>query len=303
MRHRVWIALVVVGLALALGAEGQAPTGVKSQVGTTAGKDEKAIRQGARAFAEAYNKKDSRLLADMFASQGELEDHGIAYRGRAAIEKGFAALFKEKPNAQIEIQVESIRMLSPDCAIEEGLIRQKSDGRDLPGSSVYTCIHIREQGEWKIAQAREWGAGQDRLEDLDWLLGTWKGTAKDREFSLEFSQETGKPVVLGKFVSKANGKPVAAGTIRIALDRQRRQLRSWQFDDDGGHAQSLWIRDGNRWALDTVGATADGANTACVNILARVKPNELTWRTIDRVVAGEKVPDTAPLKLTRQETK
>ena len=90
-----------------------------------------------------------------------------------------------------------------------------------------------------------------------------------------------------------------SGTIRISHDPQTGQLRSWHFDDNGGHGQSLWIRDGNRWVLDAVGVQPDGTETAAVNVLVRINNDAFTWRSLDRVAGDEALPDTPPVKLTR----
>jgi hypothetical protein len=42
--------------------------------------------------------------------------------------------------------------------------------------------------------------------------------------------------------------------------------------------------------------------TASVNILGRVNQDEITWRSIDRVIGGEALPDTMPVRLSRVST-
>jgi hypothetical protein len=119
------------------------------------------------------------------------------------------------------------------------------------------------------------------------------------EVSLAISREEKKPVLLGKLTRMAKGEVVSSGTMRIGMDPQRGQIRSWHFDDDGGHGQALWIRDGGRWVLDTVGVSGNGKETAGVDILARVSKDAFTWRSIDRVMGGKALPDTVPVRLSR----
>ncbi len=182
-------------------------------------------------------------------------------------------------------------------------MRQSSDGAELPATTLYSVVHVRHKGEWKIALAREWGAGQDRLEDLDWLIGAWEAKAKDREVSLTFSRDKSKPFLAGQFTTKEKGKVVTTGSMKVSLDPQTGRLRSWHFDDDGGHGQALWIRDGNRWVLDAVGVLGDGADTASLNVLSRLGNDEITWRSIDRVLGDAKLPDTVPTKLNGASTR
>ena len=89
----------------------------------------------------------------------------------------------------------------------------------------------------------------------------------------------------------------------VPFDPQRGQLRSWHFEDDGGHGQSLWIRDGDRWVLDAIGATGDGIETAALNIVGRIDDGNFTWRSIDRMLGEEKLPDTVPIRLSRVKEK
>jgi len=262
--------------------------------------DSAAIRQSAREFNEAFAKGDAKAVAAFWTAGGEYQgEGGIELRGRDAIEKAFTELFKNQKPGKVEVEIQAIRFPSRDTAIEEGFLRQIPDGPGLPSSSLYRALHVREDGKWKIAASREWGTGQDRLGDLAFLIGKWEGGAKGQAMSLSFEKDGDNPFILGKFSRKADGKVVAGGTIKIGLDAQRGQIRSWHFDNDGGNGQCLWLRDGNRWVLDAIGATADGIDTAAVNLLSRLSADEIVWRSIDRVVGGEPLPDTAPMKLTR----
>jgi uncharacterized protein (TIGR02246 family) len=263
-------------------------------------KDRDAIEKAARDFTQAFAKGDAKAVAGLWAEQGEVQDaSGLRIRGRAAIEKAYAELFKEKPGVKIEVLIEGIRFPAANVAIEEGLLRQVDPGRELPGTTLYSTVHVREGGQWKIASSREWSAGQDRLEDLDWLVGKWAAKFNDQDVTLTFSRNDRKHFLSGEFTRKTKGKVVSTGTMRISADPQTGQLRSWHFDEDGGHGQALWVRDRNQWVLDSVGVLPDGTETAAVNLLGRLNNDAITWRSIDRIMGGQQVPDTVPLKLTR----
>ncbi|MCI0457126.1 MAG: SgcJ/EcaC family oxidoreductase [Gemmataceae bacterium] len=263
--------------------------------------DRQAIEQASRAFMKAFARGDAKGVASFWTANGEYHSgSGISFRGRSAIEEGFAEFFKhQQPGTKIEVLIDDIRFPAPDLAVEEGLLRQSGAGKELPITTMYSVIHVRDKGQWKIAMAREWGSGQDRLEDLDWLVGKWQARLKDQEVSLSFARDETKPYLLGQFTKKTKGKVIASGTLKIGLDPQRGQLRSWHFDDDGGHGQALWLRDGNNWVLDSIGVLGDGTETASVNILGRVNASEVTWRSIDRVMGERELPDTVPIKLSR----
>jgi uncharacterized protein (TIGR02246 family) len=262
--------------------------------------DQATIRSMAKDFAAAFNKGDAKAIAAQWTDAGECFDAaGVPLRGRAEIEKAYADFFKEKPRAKIDVLVDSVHFPAPDLAIEEGLLRQSTGGKDLPTTTNYSATHVRSGGKWLTAVSHEWGAGQDRLEDLDWLVGQWTANLKDQTVTLTFTRDEQKPFLLGRFTTKAGDKTVNTGTFRVGLDPQTGQLRSWHFDENGGHGQALWVRDGSRWVLDAVGVLGDGAETASVNILGRLNNDEITWQSIDRVMGDQELPDTTPIRLTR----
>ncbi|MBI3407231.1 MAG: nuclear transport factor 2 family protein [Planctomycetes bacterium] len=262
--------------------------------------DREAIEKSARAFMKAFEQGDAAQVASLWTEQGEMhEPGGEVIQGRANIEKSFREHFKHNPKAKMDVLIENIRFPGPNLAIEEGVLRHTGAGKELPSTTLYSVTHVKDGGQWKVAVSREWGAGQDRLEDLAWLVGKWKAAVGDQEVTLLIAKEAKKPSLVGRFTKKAQGKDVFSGTMKIFIDTARGQLRSWHFDDEGGHGQALWIRDGNRWVLDSIAVLPDGTETASVNILGRINNDELTWRSIDRVMGNEELPDTVPIRLVR----
>jgi uncharacterized protein (TIGR02246 family) len=258
------------------------------------------IESSARAFADAFNKGDAKAVAAMWTENGEFRvPDGQTFVGRAAIEEAYAKFFKANAGAKIEVVVKSVRFPAKDLAVEEGLLRSWRGSKDLPSSTTYVAVQVRENGQWKIALSSEAGAGQDRLEDLDWLLGEWTTKVKDGTMSLSLKRDPKKPVIQATFTRTAAGKEPVAGNIRIALDPETGQIRSWGFEDDGAHSQALWVCDGKSWILDCRGVLADGTPTAERIVLQRVGPDIITWRAIDRVLGDTALPDTTPVRLTR----
>ena len=150
-----------------------------------------------------------------------------------------------------------------------------------------------------MALSSEGGTGRDRLEDLDWLLGDWTTRGKDGTLNFSFVRDANKPVIMATFTRTAGGKEPLSGTIRIAVDPETGCIRSWGFEDDGAHTQSIWVNDGKCWILDSRGVLADGTPTAERIVLQRAGADAITWRAIDRVLGDLPLGDTAPLRLTR----
>ena len=262
--------------------------------------DRAAIRQAGEAFAAAFEKADPKAVAALWTDGAEyIGEGGVTLHERAEIERAFTSVLKDGPPVKLEVDVRSIRFPSKDMAIEEGFLRHIPSGPGLPSSSRYETVLVREGGKWLIAHSREWGAEQDRLGDLGFLIGRWEGGPKGEEVVLSFTKDPDGPFINGKFTRQVNGKPGPTGTIRIGLDTERGQIRSWHFDADGGQGQCVWLRDGDRWVMDAVGITGDGTTTAAVNILSRLGVDEIVWHSTDRIVDARPLPDTVPVKLTR----
>jgi uncharacterized protein (TIGR02246 family) len=261
--------------------------------------DREAIHKAGEAFAAAFEKGDAKAIGALWTDGAEyVGEDGTTLLGRAKIEKAFAEALKDGPPAKVQADVRSVRFPSRDTAVEEGFLRHHPNGAGLPSSTRYQTVLVREDGKWLIAHSREW-APEDRLGDLSFLLGRWQGGPKGEEVSLSFSKDPDGPFIVAKFTRQVTGKPGPTGSVRIGHDAERGQLRSWQFDADGGHGECLWLRDGDKWILDAIGVTGNGTATAAVNILARLGRDEIVWRSIDRVVGGAPLPNTAPVKLSR----
>jgi len=97
--------------------------------------DEKAIRATGETYVKAYCDADANSIAALFTSDAEyIDEGGNVHQGREAIEKSMKAVFDENPGAKIEVDIQTIRIVSPGVAIEDG-------------STVFTSC----QDQWKMA--------------------------------------------------------------------------------------------------------------------------------------------------------
>jgi uncharacterized protein (TIGR02246 family) len=263
--------------------------------------DEAAIRKQSQEFTRAFNKGDAKAIAGLCTVGCEYYDdnNGEAFRGRAAIEEAFAELFTKHPNVKVHVDIQAIRFLSRDTALETGLDQMQLPGPTLPSSSHYRVLHVREGGQWYAAMIEERGAGEDKLVDVGWLVGTWVMESKGGEARLTFAWDDKQTRIHCQIARKEGERLASSGTQVIGLHPQLGQLYSWNFDDEGGHGEALWFRDGHQWVLDATGVLPDGTPTSAKNILTRQSDDQFTWRSIERTVAGEPVPDRDVITATR----
>jgi uncharacterized protein (TIGR02246 family) len=282
-------------------------------VGFMAAQDKKDDREAAKAAidkllkqnVQAFNDRDAAALAASYTTEGEyIRNDGEPIRGRVEIQKGYADFFKTlKGKTKLEAQVDSLRFTSENSAVMEVTLRLKNEAGEEIASSWRNTLLVREGGQWKVAITQEWDrddALDVSLNELAWLIGTWQVTAKDREVTTTYEWDENKAFIRGKYTVKDKDKVVESGLQLIGKDNSAGTIHSWVFQSDGGFGDGLWTRDGKKWTVDVSGVTPDGRELTATAIYIHVDANTYTWQSVDQAVNGEPIPDTLPIKVTKQ---
>jgi uncharacterized protein (TIGR02246 family) len=270
--------------------------------------DETAIRHVVDEFTQAYNHADAKAIAALFTPEAEIvAEDGETHQGRAEIEDIFSAIFKDHPQAHIDIHIDSIRFVSPTTAVEIGSSTVAHEPENPAEHSRYEVIHVKQNGQWRMASARdlpdETGSASEQLKQLGWLVGDWVDENPDSLVVSTYRWSENKHFILCDFTVKIEGRPVMSGTQRIGWDPLSKKIRSWAFDSEGGYMEGSWSREGNQWIIKSQGATSDGKEASATNYVTRVKHHHMTWESRDREVGGEKTADLGPFTITRQPPK
>ena len=260
--------------------------------------DRQAIRKTTDSFLKALEGGDAKAVAAFWTENGEyITDDGMSLRGRAAIEKTYADLFKkEKKMKVVSIDVESIRFLSKDTAVEEGSLKVRRGNAEDPVSSRYSVLHVREGDKWLMAIVKEWTG--DTIKELDWLIGEWKASRDGLEITAKYEWELDGAFIRSRFTVKQDGE-TTTGLQIIGMDPATGGMRSWSFESNGGFGHSLWDRDGKSWVLDASGVQPDGSIATARVVVTRVDDKTLTWHTTERTLDGDRLPAMPPLKVTK----
>jgi uncharacterized protein (TIGR02246 family) len=266
--------------------------------------DQDAIAKLTQEFIKAFDRGDAKAIAAMYTERCEYIDDtsGEVFQGRAEVERAFTELFKLRPGARVLVQTRSTRFPGRDMALLEALVSLKTGGSELPLTTRVSSVCVREDGQWKVALERESGADEDKLEDLGWLIGSWAATTKEREVQTSYRWNDKKTMIVNQTTVKEGGRVTSSIAQRIGLDPETGQIRSWMRDGNGSRGQGFWHRDGNSWLIDTMGTLANGTETASVNIITRINDDAFTWRSVDRLIGGEELPGTDPVKVVRVKT-
>lgn len=278
--------------------DGKAPPAVDRSA------DEAAIRANITQFVKAYNAHDAKAIAALFTPDGQIEDkEGEVTEGREAIAQDFDDLFAEMPQRKIEIFVESIRFLGPDLAIEVGATKETLAPNEPPEDDRYTVIHVKRDGKWQMALARdEEGpppSAYERLRPLAWLVGEW---IDDGGSSVVYSTcrwSDDRNFLLLEFKLQINGRDEMNVSQRIGWDPIAKRVHSWVFDSEGGFGESEWTQVENNWIIKATGVRPDGTKASATNFLVPTGKDGYIWRSTDRIVGDELQPSVA-VKVVRR---
>jgi uncharacterized protein (TIGR02246 family) len=268
-------------------------------------KDEAAIKTNAKAFVAAFDKGDAKATAAFWTPDGDYVDEtGRHMKGREEIEKAFTEFFSENKGLKVQIQVESLRFVTPDAAVEDGVTSVAEPDGSPPSRARYTAVHVKKDGKWMLSSVRdspyapptEYG----HLKDLEWLIGDWADeTENDAVGRASFEWSETQNFIVGTFSAAVKNVEVAGGEQRIGWDAAAKQVRSWSFDDDGGFAEATWTKDGDQWVVKSERVLPDGKKVVATNIITRVGADALTWQSKNRTVDGKPGPDVKEVKMKR----
>jgi uncharacterized protein (TIGR02246 family) len=270
---------------------------------------ERAIRAVAESFKAAYDAGDAHAVAALFTEDAEMiDENGERIKGRPTIQAFFEAMFQARKGAKIEISTESVAFLAPDVAKEEGHTRVKPVETEAPEAvRRYSLLFVKQGGKWLYSSVREDEentlAHQQRLKELEWLLGDWVDETADSTVHATCRWSADKNYLLRDFTIHAQGQPVMTVEQRIGWDPLSKQIRSWVFDSEGGYGDGYWIRDGNRWIIKSTGVLPDGRTASATQVLTRVGPHTARWASTERTVGGQAVPDLQEYVMVRRPPK
>ena len=274
--------------------------------------EEAAIRKIDDAYVEAYNKHDAKALAEMWSPEAVYVDPetGEEAVGREEIEKEFADTFEGLKDAKLEIDVESIKFLSPNVAIESGTARILRPNEE-PDESTYSALFVKRDGNWLLDRVTEDQppaepapppSNYEHLKDLEWMVGSWIDNDEDGDVTIQTdcNWAKNKNFMTRSFAVVIGDQVNMAGMQIVGWDPVAKQIRSWVFDSDGGFAEGKWTRKGDRWLIQQTGTLSDGSKSSAVNIMKQIDNDSFTWQSVQRSVNGDILPDVDEVTVVRK---
>jgi uncharacterized protein (TIGR02246 family) len=267
--------------------------------------DKEAIFDNAKAFVDAFEKGDAKTVAAFWAEDGDYADlDGRHLQGRTAIEDAFKEFFKENKGLKLRIDVKSVRFVTPDVAIEDGISSVIPPDGASPKQGSYTNIHVKKGGQWVLQSVREAPytppGSYEHLHGLDWAVGEWVDEGDGPEIdhvTFEWTDD-GNFLISTQDVT-VKDTLVSRATEWIGWDPATSQIHSWSFVADGSVGENIWSTDGDQWIIRTNATLPNGKKLAATNIISRNGPDAITWQSKDRTLDGKALPDVTEIKMKR----
>lgn len=265
------------------------------------------LAKSAEDYVVAYNKKDAAAIAALFTEDGEMCDLNgeDLISGRDEIKAHYEEVFANKDAPSAAVEVDSVRLVAPNLAIEDGTVHLTPPGENAPPRSTqYTAVLLKgSDGTWQIASTRSLRDATDtagQLADLEQVLkGDWTTTNDGVRLDLAFGWDESGKFLSGEMLTSTADAPPQAGTIRIGWDAAKKSIASWIFDAKGGVSQGVWTKTDDGWLIRTEGTTGDGETMTANQELTTEGKNTLLWSVTNKVLDGEKQPDGV-LRIVRQ---
>ncbi len=211
------------------------------------------------------------------------------YQGRTLIEERLAETFAASPGAKMAIEIEAIRAAQPGCRQGRGPHdRHARQGRAGDPPPLHRTARQARRQLAPLQRARRTRSdGQParpaggprvdarRLDRRGARLGRSASTAAGRMTATS---------CIRTFTVKQQGKDVMTVNQRIGWDPAAKQIRSWEFDSQGGFGEGKWGGDGDRWVIKHTATRPDGTTVSATNTMVRERPDLVRWTSTDRFV-------------------
>jgi uncharacterized protein (TIGR02246 family) len=269
--------------------------------------DEAAIRANVASYVDAYNRGDAHAVAELWSDAGQwISPAGERYYGRQAIEAQLKRMLGENQGRTIEVTGLTIRIVSPDAAVEEGTVTL-SQANEQPSDSRYVAFHVKRDDGWQLDSVYETDTGEapssdSPLEELGWLEGHWIDQSDDATLEATVSWTKNRTFLNYAFKVSVPGMDDLEGTQVIGWDPAGSTIRSWMFDSDGGIGQGIWSKSGNRWTVKFEQVLPDGRVASATNIYTFVDRDTCIWNSIGRKLDGEFLPNVDEVTMVRTPT-
>jgi uncharacterized protein (TIGR02246 family) len=265
------------------------------------------IEKTARAYADAFNNRDAKTLASLWAPEGVYTNRETGERtaGRESIQSQFAEILKEPSAKRLSVALNDVRLIKSDVAIADGRALVTVADEAGTKSTAFSAVFVKQGDQWLLDSVHETQAPtpptpRAALAELEWLVGAWIDDSDDANVATSVRWSPHEAFLIRSFrVQLPDDDEPREGTQVIGWDPRNKQIRSWTFDSDGSFGEGTWSKNGDDWLVRMSHTLADGRVASGTQVISRVDSDNLTVQSIGSEVEGEPTPTADPVKVTR----
>ncbi len=249
------------------------------------GDQDKAIMKLVDSYVAAFNKGDAAAVAKQWSKDGVYVNRTTGDRlvGREAIESSFSEMFADGPVGELQVEVESIRLIRSDVAVEDGTVRFIAPTGPVDTTS-YTAIYVREESEWKLDSIRETASpspptNYDLLSEWEWMVGYWTDALDEWKVETNCQWTANRNFLTRSFKVVKDDEIQIQGVQVIGYDPIANTFRCWVFHSGGGFREGTIEFKSDRFVLRS---TADDSQGTELGYYPVHRSKEGKW-TIDTI--------------------
>jgi uncharacterized protein (TIGR02246 family) len=299
MKRLILTSTVITGLFVCgiLNAEDQPPGKTNASV--------PGISESSKTFTAAFNRGDAKAVAAHWTEDGDyVDENGQKYHGREAIEQEYKKFFTANTGVKLKLEVESLRKIDENNAIEDGYATLDPLPQGIPARSRYTAMHTKKDGKWLMTAVRDsvvqLPANSGRLEDLDFLVGTWSVEQDGTQLETTCRWINNKNLLERWYTARKGEKTLSHGRQMIGWDPLAGRIVSWTFTSEGGFAAGAWAPHEGGWIVATVGVMQDGTLTSSTDVWSQPNKESVSWKSVNRTKGDTALPDMQEVVLRRK---
>jgi hypothetical protein len=199
--------------------------------------------------------------------------------------------------------VSSIRFVTPDVAIEDGVATVVADD-EPPMQTHYSAVHVKLSGKWLLDSVRESAEAPaaspaEHLAELEWLVGEWVDEDETSTIHSIVHWTPNRAFLVQSYTVFVEDQASMQGTQVIGWDSVQKKIRSWAFDSEGGFAEGKWEATPDGWTVRSQSTLADGRSGSATNFYRPIDKNHFGWKSADRKLGEESLPDVDEVVVAR----
>jgi ketosteroid isomerase-like protein len=134
---------------------GSAPVLLAQKTTDSHAKDRAALIQAGQAYLAALERGDAKAIAEFWTTDGSyIDENGQKFRVRDLF--ATTGTTKEAGRPHTQVSDVTLRFIAADVAVEDGACEIPSAVNALPLKGRFTALWVRQNGNWKLENLREW---------------------------------------------------------------------------------------------------------------------------------------------------